>query len=42
MTMEDLRPQVEGRPIAALASRLVPDYPAHIHAGVFGFNREVS
>jgi glutathione S-transferase len=29
MTMADLRPAIEGRPAAALAARIVPDYPGH-------------
>ncbi len=29
LTMDDLRPAIEGRPAAALAARLVPDYPGH-------------
>lgn len=29
MTMADLRPGIEGRPAAALAERIVPDYPGH-------------
>jgi glutathione S-transferase len=29
MTMADLRPAIESRPAAALAERLVPDYPGH-------------
>lgn len=29
MTMADLRPAIEGRPAAALAERIVPDYPGH-------------
>lgn len=33
MTLEDLRPKVEGRPAGALALRLVPDYPGRIPAG---------
>jgi glutathione S-transferase len=33
MTLEDLRPKVEGRPAGELALRLVPDYPGRIPAG---------
>lgn len=33
MTVEDLRPKVEGRPAGALALRLVPEYPGRIPAG---------
>jgi glutathione S-transferase len=33
MTIEDLRPKVEGRPAGQLALRLVPDYPGRIPAG---------
>lgn len=33
MTVEDLRPKVEGRPAGALAMRLVPEYPGRIPAG---------
>ena len=29
LTMADLRPAIEGRPAAALAARIVPDYPGH-------------
>ena len=29
MTMADLLPAIEGRPAAALAERIVPDYPGH-------------
>jgi len=29
LTLEDLRPAIESRPAAALAKRLVPDYPGH-------------
>jgi glutathione S-transferase len=29
LTMADLRPAIEGRPAAALAERIVPDYPGH-------------
>jgi glutathione S-transferase len=29
MTLADLRPAIEGRPAAALAARIVPDYPGH-------------
>ncbi|HEY1855505.1 MAG TPA: glutathione S-transferase N-terminal domain-containing protein [Solirubrobacterales bacterium] len=29
LTMADLRPAIEGRPVAALAERIVPDYPGH-------------
>jgi glutathione S-transferase len=29
MTLADLRPAIEGRPAAALAERIVPDYPGH-------------
>ena len=29
MTMADLRPAIEGRPAAALAERIVPNYPGH-------------
>lgn len=29
MTLEDLRPAIEGRPAGALAKRVVPDYPGH-------------
>jgi len=29
MTMDDLRPAIEGRPAGALAKRVVPDYPGH-------------
>jgi glutathione S-transferase len=27
LTLDDLRPEIEGRPVAALAKRIVPDYP---------------
>jgi glutathione S-transferase len=30
MTLDDLRPAIEGRPAGALARRLVPDYPGHM------------
>jgi glutathione S-transferase len=33
LTMDDLRPFVEGRPAGALARRLVPDYPGHTPPG---------
>ena len=33
MTIEDLRPKVEGRPAGQLALRLIPDYPGRIPAG---------
>jgi glutathione S-transferase len=29
MTLEDLRPEIEGRPAGELAKRVVPDYPGH-------------
>jgi glutathione S-transferase len=29
MTLDDLRPAIEGRPAAALARRVVPNYPGH-------------
>jgi glutathione S-transferase len=29
LTLEDLRPAIEGRPAGELAKRLVPDYPGH-------------
>jgi glutathione S-transferase len=29
MTMDDLRPAIEGRPAGALAKRVVPNYPGH-------------
>jgi glutathione S-transferase len=29
MTLDDLRPAIENRPAAALAKRVVPDYPGH-------------
>jgi glutathione S-transferase len=29
MTLDDLRPAIEGRPAGALARRVVPDYPGH-------------
>jgi glutathione S-transferase len=29
MTLEDLRPAIEGRPAGALAKRVVPNYPGH-------------
>ena len=29
MTLDDLRPAIEARPAAALARRIVPDYPGH-------------
>ncbi|HEY2714672.1 MAG TPA: glutathione S-transferase N-terminal domain-containing protein [Solirubrobacterales bacterium] len=29
LTLADLRPAIEGRPAAALAARIVPDYPGH-------------
>jgi glutathione S-transferase len=29
MTMDDLRPAIEGRPVGELARRIVPDYPGH-------------
>jgi glutathione S-transferase len=29
LTMDDLKPAIEGRPAAALAQRIVPDYPGH-------------
>lgn len=29
MTLDDLRPAIEGRPAGALAKRVVPDYPGH-------------
>jgi glutathione S-transferase len=29
LTLDDLRPAIEGRPAAALAKRVVPDYPGH-------------
>jgi len=29
LTMDDLRPAIENRPAAALAKRVVPDYPGH-------------
>lgn len=29
LTMDDLRPAIEGRPAGALARRVVPDYPGH-------------
>jgi glutathione S-transferase len=34
MTFEDLRPVIEGRPAAELATRLVPDYPTSVPAGM--------
>ena len=33
MTIEDLRPKIEGRPAADLALRLVPSYPGRVPAG---------
>lgn len=30
MSMEDIRPAIEGRPCGALARRVVPDFPGHI------------
>ncbi len=30
MTLDDLRPAIAGRPAAALAERLVPDYPGRM------------
>lgn len=33
MTFEDLAPQFDGRPIAALATRLLPEYPTMVPAG---------
>ena len=30
LTMEDLRPAIEDRPCAALARRVVPEFPGHI------------
>lgn len=30
MTLDDLRPAIENRPAAALAKRLVPNYPGHM------------
>lgn len=33
MTIEDLRPKIEGRPAGGYALRLVPDYPGRIPAG---------
>ncbi|HSK50919.1 MAG TPA: glutathione S-transferase, partial [Solirubrobacterales bacterium] len=32
MTLDDLRPAIEGRPAAELAKRFVPDYPGHTPA----------
>lgn len=32
MTLEDLRPAIEGRPAGTLAQRLVPDFPGHAPA----------
>lgn len=32
MTLEDLRPAIDGRPAAVLARRLVPDFPGHAPA----------
>jgi glutathione S-transferase len=32
MTLDDLRPAIENRPAAALAKRVVPDYPGHTPA----------
>lgn len=32
MTLDDLRPAIEGRPAGALAQRVVPDYPGHTPA----------
>ncbi|HVC07431.1 MAG TPA: glutathione S-transferase N-terminal domain-containing protein [Solirubrobacterales bacterium] len=32
MTLEDLRPSIEGRPAGELAKRVVPHYPGHIPA----------
>jgi len=29
MTLDDLRPSIEGRPAGQLAMRVVPDYPGH-------------
>lgn len=29
LTLDDLRPAIEGRPAGALAKRVVPDYPGH-------------
>ena len=29
MTLDDLKPLIEPRPAAALAERIVPDYPGH-------------
>ena len=29
MTLDDLRPAIEGRPAGALAKRVVPNYPGH-------------
>ena len=29
MTLDDIRPLIEGRPAAALANRLVPGFPGH-------------
>ena len=29
MTLDDLRPAIEGRPAGELAKRVVPDYPGH-------------
>jgi glutathione S-transferase len=33
MTLEDIRPFIEGRPAGDLARRLVPDFPGHTPAG---------
>jgi len=30
LTLDDLKPAIEGRPAAALAQRVVPDYPGHM------------
>jgi glutathione S-transferase len=35
LTIEDLRPAIEGRPAGEFARRLVPDYAARISPGVF-------
>jgi glutathione S-transferase len=34
ISFEDLAPLFEGRPTAALAARLLPDYPTHVPAGM--------
>jgi glutathione S-transferase len=34
MTMEDIRPLIEGRPAAELARRIVPDFPGHAPSGL--------